>query len=163
MAVVEFKNIYVIGIDPGFSTGLALLKYDGQITIQQINQSSPEEAIGIIKAWTENYNVLAIILEKVHSMPKQGVKSMFTFGKHYGIIIGGLIAMDKGFIEIHPRRWHQILGSYNSSIEFVKDFFNLELKKQNIHIADAIALATYFLMNLIKGNIVNDKKKGGVK
>ena len=40
-------------------------------------------------------------------MPKQGVKSTFTFGMNYGIWIGSLRTLDIDFIKIQARQWQE--------------------------------------------------------
>ena len=49
-------------------------------------------------------------LEKVHSMPKQGVKSMFTFGQNYGFVRACFHCFNIPFIEIAPKVWQKKLG-----------------------------------------------------
>lgn len=48
--------------------------------------------------------VIAVI-EQVHSMPKQGVASSFTFGMGYGIWLGILAALRIPYVRVTPQRW----------------------------------------------------------
>lgn len=48
---------------------------------------------------------LTVAIEKVHSMPKQGVASSFTFGKGYGIWLGILSALEIRHVLVTPQRW----------------------------------------------------------
>ncbi len=95
----------VIGIDPGASGGIAII------------------ADGIAEAWkipeTERdlYDILAGLptesrayLEKVHAMPKQGVTSVFSFGRTYGFLRGCLISLQIPFEDVTPQRWQKHLG-----------------------------------------------------
>lgn len=63
---------------------------------------------GYLEALKE-HKPLLIGIEKVSSMPRQGVKSMFSFGTRYGEIIGLLTALSLPFIEIPPKKWRQTL------------------------------------------------------
>lgn len=56
----------------------------------------------------ENEQPFAII-EKVHAMPKQGVTSVFSFGKGDGILLGMLGALKIPHIEVPPRTWQKVM------------------------------------------------------
>jgi crossover junction endodeoxyribonuclease RuvC len=43
-------------------------------------------------------------------MPKQGVTSMFTFGKHFGYVIMALVALEFPFDFVTPQQWQKELG-----------------------------------------------------
>ncbi len=45
------------------------------------------------------------VLEKVHSMPQQGVKSTFNFGTSFGYIKGVLEAFGIPYQEVPPQAW----------------------------------------------------------
>lgn len=103
---------HYIGIDPGLSGGAALLDEESKV-IKTINFKKSERDIhdwfvdDLI--WDPCQKTKAII-EKVHSMPKQGVKSMFTFGQSYGFLRGLLIANRIAFLAITPRQWMSAQG-----------------------------------------------------
>ncbi len=44
-------------------------------------------------------------MESLHSMPSQGVASMFSFGEGYGIMQGVLTALNIPFIKVTPQKW----------------------------------------------------------
>ena len=44
-------------------------------------------------------------VERVHSMPKQGVAASFSFGEGYGIILGVMAATATPYTLITPQRW----------------------------------------------------------
>lgn len=48
---------------------------------------------------------VAVCIEQVHSMPKQGVASAFTFGTGYGIWLGIIAALGLPSVRVEPRRW----------------------------------------------------------
>jgi len=46
-----------------------------------------------------------VVIEQVHSMPKQGVASSFTFGMGYGIWLGIIAALGIPSHRVTPQRW----------------------------------------------------------
>ena len=62
----------IIGIDPGSKGALCVLKNN---TIEQFVDFNKVSLKGYIEA-LKNFKPDMVILESVHSMPKQGVKSM---------------------------------------------------------------------------------------
>lgn len=67
-----------------------------------------------------------VCLEAVHAMPKQGVRSVFTFGEEYGYIKGVLEAYGVSYQEIPPERWKKEFGlntDKKKSIEVCKALF----------------------------------------
>jgi crossover junction endodeoxyribonuclease RuvC len=95
-----------IGVDPGQSGGLVAL-YSGVATYQVM----PDTELGVwqtLRDW-RSPNCQAVI-EKVHSMPKQGVASSFTFGWGYGGLRMALIAASIPFSEVTPQAWQKGLG-----------------------------------------------------
>ena len=51
------------------------------------------------------------VIEKVHSMPGQGVASTFKFGMNYGQWIGILTALQIPYEMITPQKWMKHYGS----------------------------------------------------
>ena len=87
-----------IGVDPGKSGGFAII---GEDTV-------------IVKAWDDNEFIAKIsnkrfpcfaLVEKVSAMPKQGVVSMFNFGKSAGFIEGVLSAVGIPYQLVPPNVW----------------------------------------------------------
>jgi len=50
-----------------------------------------------------------VMIELVHSMPRQGVKSMFTFGEKLGWIQGFLDALEVNYTMVKPQQWQKLL------------------------------------------------------
>jgi hypothetical protein len=48
-----------------------------------------------------------LVFEQVHSMPGQGVRSMFTFGMWYGYVQGLLMPVAKETIYYAPQTWQR--------------------------------------------------------
>lgn len=51
-----------------------------------------------------------VVVEAVHAMPGQGVTSMFTFGKGFGMILGTCGALGFTVARVGPALWKRALG-----------------------------------------------------
>ena len=100
--------IYV-GIDPGVTGGLAWVDSGG----------GEMEASALPKTETDIWWLFHALptapqryclIEKVHSMPAQGVASSFKFGRNYGFLRGLLVALKIPFDEVIPQRWQKAMG-----------------------------------------------------
>ena len=102
-----------IGIDPGLDGAMA--KHDGQHAhyyIMPTIKVGGKREIDLIAVlhWFESLDADCFVaIEKVHSMPKQGVASSFTFGKGYGSLIGILVARAIPYIEVAPQTWKKAM------------------------------------------------------
>jgi hypothetical protein len=74
----------VIGIDPGISGGIALIK-NGNAVVAKMGHTE-RDTYEILQSYAEHEPFAYI--ESVHSMPKQGVASSFKFGVNYGLLKG---------------------------------------------------------------------------
>lgn len=96
----------VIGIDPGASGGIAILsEYP---TVVRKLDCTESEVCEWLRSW-DLENAFAYI-ERVHSMPKQGVASSFKFGMSYGFLRGLLIGLEIPFEEVTPQKWQKFMG-----------------------------------------------------
>ena len=64
----------------------------------------------------KTYSTTNIIvgLELVHSMPNQGVRSMFTFGENFGWIQGVLDTLGLKYELVRPQEWKKHFGLIGS-------------------------------------------------
>jgi hypothetical protein len=94
----------VMGIDPGVSGAIVCLhretgEVDGQVrlseTLHDVAEFVRVRALSIEMAY----------LERVHSMPRQGVASTFKFGTSYGFCKGVLASLLVPFEEVTPAKW----------------------------------------------------------
>jgi len=110
------------GIDPGKKGGLSIIFEDGEIRCVPLSHGS---LISYCKAFSGLLDV-RFCLEAVHAMPKQGVRSTFTFGEEFGYIKGVLEAYGISYQEIPPERWKKEFGlntDKKKSIEVCKALF----------------------------------------
>lgn len=100
-----------IGIDPGQKGGLVSI-CQGKI-LSAIAMPSSERDIADWFQQFENREadnqMVKAVIERVHSMPKQGVASSFQFGKGYGFLRGCLISSGIAFEDIPPQTWMKSL------------------------------------------------------
>lgn len=97
----------VIGIDPGLSGAVAF--YCPEAPDRVIAEDMPVAA-GMVDCATLAARIRQMapglaIVERVASMPKQGVSSTFKFGTAYGAIIGILAALEIRTALVTPQVW----------------------------------------------------------
>lgn len=152
--------IYV-GIDPGLRGGVAVLYHDRQVakllTFEELeSEVNPRALFLALNFWLGVDSTIAI--EKVHSMPKQGVASSFKFGVNYGIAKGvvGCLSPAPRVELVTPQAWKKlILAGMNrddqkqAAIDYcTRAFPGVDLvqkgcRKPHDGIADALCLAEY--------------------
>jgi len=98
---------YVIGIDPGKSGAIAILSLDRkEVYTYAFSKHTEHDLCSALRTW-EDKGIVMCHIEKVHSMPKQGVKSVFTFGQNFGWYIGMLDALQITYEFIPPLKWQK--------------------------------------------------------
>jgi len=133
----------VIGIDPGWSGGIA---YIGTLGVEAISFSNMTE-YDIWKTITEYcHKDVVCYMEKVHSMPAQGVASSFKFGHNYGFVRACVMSTLTPIIDVSPVKWQSALscltkGKKNVTKARAQQWFP---KIKVTHgIADALLIAEY--------------------
>jgi len=103
---------YYVGIDPGQSGGIACIHSVPGSIEEVAAKKMPETERDIYEVLRDVCGSMDTfcIIEKVHSMPKQGVVSTFKFGRNYGFLRGILIAQNVPFDEVSPGVWQRHLG-----------------------------------------------------
>lgn len=109
------------GIDPGLTGAVAWLSAEGRYlgggltpTVgREYNLRGMVELLSVPfadDALVEGHEVLVrVAVEKVHSMPKQGVSSTFKFGMGYGIWLGMLSALMLSYQLVPPLTWQRAM------------------------------------------------------
>ena len=152
----------VIGIDPGLTGAVciwdlnksgrtAIEIYDTPIYASKKNKKEymPELMANTLQAY-ENKKV-HVFIEKVHSMPGQGVASMFNFGKGYGIWLGVIAAFKLPHTLVTPQAWKkelmQGMGDKDAAriraCEFFPSQADLLSHKKDIGRADALLIMEF--------------------
>lgn len=127
--------IYTIGIDPGAKGAICIFK-DTKIYALFKFDKTIRSWIPIFEKFKNKDTI--VYLEEVHSMPKQGVKSMFSFGQRFGEIIGALESFKYEYKLVAPKIWQ-------------KDFFELMGKKRENFIDVKEGIASIINDNKIQG------------
>lgn len=134
----------ILGIDPGQSGAIASISEDAN-AVGFIRLDVTEKDISDWFAYQEKEIRFAYI-EKVHSMPRQGVASSFKFGVNYGFLRGCLISHGIPFEEVTPQRWQKAMGCLTKGDKNISKARAQQLFpdiKITHAIADAILLAEY--------------------
>jgi crossover junction endodeoxyribonuclease RuvC len=150
----------VLGIDPGLSGGLALIRPEGFTTeATPMPVAGGEIDVRGIYAWLQSMmfhaggNCVAYV-EKVGAMPKQGVSSTFKFGKGYGQVLGALAAMGIDTRLVTPQAWKkQVLAGTaqdkDAAIAYCRmrwpgiELVQPRCRKPHDGLADALCIAAY--------------------
>ena len=129
----------ILGIDPGKSGGYAVFA-DGKCVA--VESFDPRAAISdLIRTKPD-----IAYLEQVHSMPAQGVHSVFTFGENFGWWQGVLQALEIPFERVTPQKWQKAMSCLSKGDKNVTKKRAAELfpKIKVTHaIADALLIAEY--------------------
>lgn len=115
----------IIGIDPGISGALVLLDPESRDLWRWADMPTVETAAGrravsapllaeTLCAWrtlaeSAGRSVIAIV-EEVGAMPGQGVSSMFSFGRSFGVLLGALAGLSVSVETIRPASWKRKSG-----------------------------------------------------
>jgi crossover junction endodeoxyribonuclease RuvC len=104
----------VLGVDPGKSGALAVLD-DGELTFVDDMPVVDNRVSGALLAdlideiFHYHPNDRVAVVEAVHSMPKQGVASVFDFGKSYGMVLGVLAHARIRVVHVPPGQWKKAM------------------------------------------------------
>ena len=152
----------IIGIDPGLSGAVAILKNNKVLNIFDIpvmaegkknkRQLNSALLVSLLKENIINNEEVAVVVEQVNAMPGQGVTSMFNFGQTFGAIKGICAALNLPIFFVRPSKWKKYFELINSSkdssrtkaIEMYPKLSNLLAKKKDVNKSDAILIARFF-------------------
>lgn len=152
----------ICGIDPGQKGGWATIRANGDVEVFSMppELSSPMYFFagylnGLrMAAGTEE---LHVFIEKAQAMPKQGVSSMFTYGVHFGTLLGIIMAYRVKHTLVPPRTWaskihagtkagdpkHRTLEAVRRLFPAVDLLETPRCKKPHSGKVDALAIAEY--------------------
>lgn len=106
----------VLGCDPGLSGALALVETDGPLLSEVIDmpvirygKAAVIDGARILD-WLDGRDIGAIVVEDVHSMPRQGVASTFAFGRALGGVEAVLTALGVPLTHVRPEKWKRKAG-----------------------------------------------------
>jgi crossover junction endodeoxyribonuclease RuvC len=152
----------ILAIDPGLSGALALVAGNRFVHTEELPRvGNILNGIELAKI-VSDFGPAQAVIERVHSMPKQGIASAFTFGQAYGTAIGVITGAGLPIAYVTPQKWkaHFRLRGHDKSFSAQKAIQIypaaapfLSLKKHHNR-AEAILLARYFIDMTQKGEFV---------
>lgn len=98
-----------VGIDPGKAGAVAIQYMSGEVQVYTLESGKLISLMQSVAAFPNR-----CCLEEVHAMPKQGVKSMFSFGEGFGYIKGVLETCGISYQTVKPQRWKKEFGLLNA-------------------------------------------------
>ena len=145
-------SIY-IGLDPDKKGAMAIMGYSnttGERYMMKIIPFDPQEYIKTLK----QFNGATVCIEQVHSLPREGVKSVWSFGQTYGWLLGVLDAVGLSYQTVPPNLWKKdfslLRADKKQSIEVCKRLFpGVELRRtdkcrtDDDNMADAALICEY--------------------
>ena len=161
----------IIGIDPGLSGGIAILKdkkvreifdmpvmAEGKKNKRQLNSS---QLVKIINKSMEDKEEAVGVVEQVNAMPGQGVTSMFNFGQTFGAIKGICAALSLPIFFVRQAKWKKHFDLINSSkdasrtkaIEMYPNISDKLSRKKDVNKSDAILIARFYSETRFKEGI----------
>ena len=147
----------IIAIDPGWSGAMAVFE-NGELIDTHKCMPTCTETWQLCRDDMMKSHIA--ILEWVHSMPGQGVASMFKFGYNYGMWNGMLASVSKETMLVPPKMWQ---SNWDNVPKDKKDRKNF-LKQKAIEIANGSVKVTLQNSDAICiGQWYIDKGKGEEK
>lgn len=101
-------NTFIIGIDPGQNGGIVLLE-NGEPPHCHKMPGTDADVRDLIAEMSCG-RIVSVWLEKVGPMPKQGVSSVFTFGRGFGFLAGVVAGMQLPMELVTPQRWQKSMN-----------------------------------------------------
>ena len=142
---------WFIGLDPGKKGAMAIIEStpDG-IGEVKIIPFEPSDYISALK----RYSGATVCIEQVQSLPREGVKSVWSFGQTYGWLLGVMDALGVSYQAVPPNKWKReyslLRAEKKQSIEVCKRLFpNVSLKRtdrcktDDDNMADSLLLCEY--------------------
>jgi crossover junction endodeoxyribonuclease RuvC len=108
----------VMAIDPGLSGAIAVFTSDFLVAIidtpthelTRNNKTKRQVSASALAGVFRMYMPTHVVVEKVSAMPGQGVTSMFSFGRSFGVIEGIVGAFEIPATYVMPAVWTKGIG-----------------------------------------------------
>jgi len=148
----------ICGVDPGLTGAWAMIDHHGCYWSCGDMHHDKDGILDTERIWDEMCQArdgmdTKVFIEKVHSMPKQGVSSTFKFGMAFG----GALSLARRFktevVMVTPQLWKKTLilnSDKQLSLAMAREIFPqapLHLKKHNGR-AEALLIALYGMKKL---------------
>ena len=143
---------FVLGADPGHSGAVTYWDGINDPHCYPLKEMTPKDICDLLKEYSPKTKHAA--LEQVHSMPKQGVASVWTFSGSYHCLLMGLYAFEYKFNLVRPQAWQKSLGCMSGGDKNVTKACAQRLfptVKCNHAISDSMLIA-YYALNYLNNN-----------
>ena len=154
------ENKLYLGIDPGKNGGIAGIFNSTQDFEDIIFYRCPESSEEMYKCLeslifegTDNYKVdqISLAIEHVHSFPKQGVVSTFSFGQNFGRWEGVISSFEIDKLDVvSPQKWMKYYDVPKGLTRKDRKRYLMDIarelypdKKITYNVSDAILIANY--------------------
>jgi crossover junction endodeoxyribonuclease RuvC len=117
---IGVAGMIVIGIDIGLEGGIASINASSRaIRVDRMpvaveagakRATDPRALARLMLAHLGTDPQALVVYEQVHAMPKQGVTSVFSFGRSRGAVEGVIAGLELPSLAVPPRRWKSDLG-----------------------------------------------------
>lgn len=140
------------GIDPGSKGGWAVLGDDQDAgAMPMVGKEIDAYALAAV---LNKYRPSLVVVERAQAMPRQGVSSMFNYGKGFGKILGVLEAGCWSHQLVTPQQWKRSVLAGTAKDKFAAinhchrrypmvDLVPGRARKPQDGIADAVCMAEY--------------------
>lgn len=152
----------IISVDPGQKGGIAqIFEKHAQAFVMP---NSVHSIVNLLKSLSSQGDWL--VVERSQPMPKQGITSAFTYGKHFGIFETIASCIGLKYLTIRPNEWKKAMGLNSektcSIIEAERLFPTVQLipdgcRKPSDGIAEALLIGEY-ARRMIIGKITQESK-----
>lgn len=140
--------ITYIGVDPGIDGAIAAIPAEngnviiwdiptntlksGKKTRREVDISKLQHHIAEIgKMVSSMGGTMVWVLEKVHSMPQNGVVASFSFGYLYGVLKASIVATGYRICEVSPQEWKKNILSGQAKEKDASRLKAIDLWPQN--------------------------------
>lgn len=153
----------LVTIDPGQSGAFAWYIDD-----QSYSKAMPDTEKDIADHFvylkdlaTQNNAIMEVFLEKVHSMPGQGVASSFKFGEHFGFLKGVITTLEIRLELVTPQAWMKTMSLGTSSSCASKTEWKNKLKgeAQRLYPQQKVTLKTADALLILEYAVRREKNK----
>ncbi len=110
---------HYLGIDPGVNGALCILRIDGTPLEWTRMPDGRGRIIDRMISMHGQYKNLTMIVELAQPMPKQGIVSSFSYGRHFGIYEDTAIMLKIPYAEVRPNVWKKFMGLTSKKVDSI--------------------------------------------
>jgi len=156
----------IMGVDPGVSGAVAFyFPMVHRLAVDDVPVAGGEINVPELARLIRIHRPTLAVIERVHSMPGQGVSSSFNFGRSYGDVRGAIGALDVPLHFVTPQKWKKYFGLSSDKDEcrlrairmFPTAAESFRLKKHDGR-AEAALIALYGAEVLFNNRVLSNNK-----